>query len=307
MDFLVGSKSVAKLGIPDKMKQWTLWALWVLLIASAIVWVLVGSVSYWVLHGWLPPDTSGWAQFCGAMLALVVAVFAPIWHSAVVTRQRQLDNQLLVSALADSAIEALWLQSHSFINVDTELSNMRSFLRHRRERQWEVLARSVDQLPMAEMSPATARDLQVLREAVGFGGYVASQMHDWVKNGSSRPDDVITLRSKRDLLVLVRARMPGKVERSHAQEAGLIHENKRPLLNPFGYRDVSIYRRYSWSPANRKAPVKVQVQLVFPFGADHPLTYELTVEEMKWQSLDQAEGIVWCSAVEVIDREDAYS
>ncbi|MGN0924700.1 hypothetical protein [Ectopseudomonas mendocina] len=65
---------MARLDIPQKMKEWSLWALWWLLIGGATLWLLVGSVAYWVLRGWLPPDASGWVQAIGSVLAIAVAI-----------------------------------------------------------------------------------------------------------------------------------------------------------------------------------------------------------------------------------------
>lgn len=52
-----------------------------MLTLSALVWVLVGSVAYWVKRGWLPPDSSGWAQAIGGLLAVLVAVGAPLYQN----------------------------------------------------------------------------------------------------------------------------------------------------------------------------------------------------------------------------------
>lgn len=72
-----------RLKIPEKMVERTLWAVWGLLSCGAVLWLLVGSVAYWVKHGWLPADTSGWVQALGSILAIVGAALFPYWHSRV--------------------------------------------------------------------------------------------------------------------------------------------------------------------------------------------------------------------------------
>ena len=70
---------MAWLVIPRKMKDWSLWALWWFLVGGGALWLLVGSVAYWVKKGWLPPDTYGWVQAIGSILALIVAVSVPLY------------------------------------------------------------------------------------------------------------------------------------------------------------------------------------------------------------------------------------
>ncbi|KJZ59512.1 hypothetical protein [Pseudomonas fluorescens] len=67
------------LKFPEQMIVRTLWALWSLFFGGAILWLLVGSVAYWVKHGWLPPDASGWVQGLGSILAIAIAIAIP-WN-----------------------------------------------------------------------------------------------------------------------------------------------------------------------------------------------------------------------------------
>lgn len=71
---------MVRFNIPQKMKERSFWALWWLMFGGAGLWLLVGSVAYWVKHGWLPPDTAGWVQAVGSVLALAVAVSVPVWQ-----------------------------------------------------------------------------------------------------------------------------------------------------------------------------------------------------------------------------------
>lgn len=74
--------------IPERFARYTILTLWALLILSSVLWVLVGSVSYWVRTGWLPADSAGWAQAIGAFVAIVVAVALPYFQS----RQQQIQR-----------------------------------------------------------------------------------------------------------------------------------------------------------------------------------------------------------------------
>lgn len=80
---------MAWLVIPQKMKEWSLWALWWLLLGGAALWLLVGSVSYWVIHDWLPADAAGWAQALGALVAVAVAIAVPYWQRVKDDQQRR--------------------------------------------------------------------------------------------------------------------------------------------------------------------------------------------------------------------------
>ncbi len=78
--------------IPSKMREVSLWALWSLLIGGSTLWLLVGSVAYWVTRGWLPPDASGWFQALGALMAIGVAVAVPMWSRASDDARRKEDE-----------------------------------------------------------------------------------------------------------------------------------------------------------------------------------------------------------------------
>lgn len=60
---------------------------------GATLWLLVGSVAYWVKKGWLPSDSAGWAQAIGAFVAIVVAIALPYFQSRQQLRERRETNQ----------------------------------------------------------------------------------------------------------------------------------------------------------------------------------------------------------------------
>lgn len=70
------------LKIPERMVEWSLWALWWLLIGNAGLWGVVGAIGYWNRLGWMPAEVAVWVQAFGSVGALGVA----IWISS---RQRQ--------------------------------------------------------------------------------------------------------------------------------------------------------------------------------------------------------------------------
>lgn len=71
---------MVRLDIPQKMREWSLWALWWLLFGGAVLWLLVGSAAYWVKHGWLPPDASGWVQALGGVGTLLAVLGLALWE-----------------------------------------------------------------------------------------------------------------------------------------------------------------------------------------------------------------------------------
>jgi hypothetical protein len=75
---------------PERVTQYSVWALWTLLVLSSVLWLLVGSVAYWVRNGWLPADSAGWAQAIGAFVAIVVAIALPYFQS----RQQQIQREV---------------------------------------------------------------------------------------------------------------------------------------------------------------------------------------------------------------------
>lgn len=74
--------------VSERVTRYSVWALWALLVLGSILWLLVGSVAYWVRNGWLPADSAGWAQAIGAFVAVVVAIALPYFQS----RQQQLQR-----------------------------------------------------------------------------------------------------------------------------------------------------------------------------------------------------------------------
>lgn len=92
-----------------------------LLIAmGSVLWILVGSVAYWVKNGWLPADTSGWVQALGGLLAVAVAIAVPAWqknHEVKLAnlddRRRRIDCVNAVLSLTQDLIGHFEVAAHS--------------------------------------------------------------------------------------------------------------------------------------------------------------------------------------------------
>jgi uncharacterized membrane protein YuzA (DUF378 family) len=73
----------------ERIARYSIWLLWGLMAIGAILWLLVGSVAYWVRDGWLPADSAGWVQAIGAFIAIAVAIALPYFQS----RQQQTESR----------------------------------------------------------------------------------------------------------------------------------------------------------------------------------------------------------------------
>jgi hypothetical protein len=78
--------------LPKGMNDLTLWGLWCLIFGSAVIWLLVGAVGYWVKLGWLPKDASDWVQAIGSVIAIFVAVIVPARMKAHETQRRHIES-----------------------------------------------------------------------------------------------------------------------------------------------------------------------------------------------------------------------
>lgn len=76
----------------ERIAQYSIWTIWVLLVLGSTLWLLVGSVAYWVRNGWLPADSAGWAQAIGAFVAIVVAIALPYFQSRQQRNDRAEEN-----------------------------------------------------------------------------------------------------------------------------------------------------------------------------------------------------------------------
>lgn len=114
----------------------------VLLAMGSVLWLLVGSVAYWVKHGWLPADTSGWVQALGALLAVAVAIAVPAWQKRHEMRSSELQER---RRRIDGVNAVLSLTQHLIGHFETAANklekNLPSFVRDPRFEAMHSLAR----------------------------------------------------------------------------------------------------------------------------------------------------------------------
>lgn len=90
----------------ETVARYAVTLIWALIFLSSSSWVLVGSVAYWVKNGWLPPDSAGWAQAIGGLLAVIVAISVPAYQGYQQQKQLQ-DKDLKVRSDGLQATRAL--------------------------------------------------------------------------------------------------------------------------------------------------------------------------------------------------------
>ncbi|WP_162945851.1 hypothetical protein [Pseudomonas sp. DY-1] len=77
------------------------------------MWLLVGSVAYWVRHGWLPNDVAAWVQAFGSIGAILAAIWISHRQGRGNERERQrreyhyMFKAFNMSAYASHAVHAI--------------------------------------------------------------------------------------------------------------------------------------------------------------------------------------------------------
>ena len=239
-------------------------------------------------------ELASWVQALGSVVAIVFAAYLPIWHSKVSLKRRQDSLAEIMRVLSDEAVESLYLLSNVFYRPDRESTQMASYQKFHRGRDWASQIDQLAQIPVAELSPLAARDLSYLKDAVSFGAYVASLIPSWIEKnrGYSHPDVVRVLRAKRDIAALVRSRLPAPLglklpDMTQSQRIGILAELKRPPSEPVIVEDGEIYRRYVWASDSDLVP-----EYAYIYGA---YTYVdgfgpwIVENDGKWATFEQAE------------------
>lgn len=106
------------------------------------MWLLVGSVAYWVERDVLPDGASGWVQALGALLAVAVAIAVPAWQkqhemqaAALDDRRKRVDRVHAVLSLTQD------LLTH-FESAERGLRNGGTAFEDRRAKAIQLLART---------------------------------------------------------------------------------------------------------------------------------------------------------------------
>jgi hypothetical protein len=286
------------------------WKPWMTSLGLATVWIwfCLGSL-YWTLlvvlsYFGVASKAADWTQAIGSVLAILAAGYFPIRHFELANKARQQSLLELIRVQTDQAAESIWLLTNCFVSPEHELARMREYCRDHRASDFEPLTSGLGQIPVAEIPPQRVHELGKIRNAVQLAASVAALLPKWIEEGSSRPDMLVALRGRRDLLCLLRARLPlpegitdGKVD---AQIRGEGHEL---FYEPFSIQGFKVFRRYFWYhvPADQ-FPCKAQVQLVPRFGDTHPITfYAESPSPRGWADIYNAERDVYAAAKNQID------
>ncbi|WP_156342063.1 hypothetical protein [Pseudomonas sp. NBRC 111133] len=96
----------------SKLIEPTVWAMWAVVVGGACLWVIVGSIGYFVKENWLPTDTSGWVQAIGAIVAIGIAIWVPY-------RQRRQEANERASAKAE--LEVSRTEQLNSLNKELEM------------------------------------------------------------------------------------------------------------------------------------------------------------------------------------------
>ncbi|MCX4217444.1 hypothetical protein MKZ87_07305 [Pseudomonas sp. MCal1] len=178
----------------------SIWALWTIFIVGASLWLLVGSVAYWVRKGWLPADSAGWAQAIGAFVAIVVALALPYFQNRQQQRERRESNR---SARLESFNATYALMDHmeglyKRLEAYTEVRHSAFGNRIRGEKTDSLLHELNQAAAMLREIPVTAISNQMvifvigLREVANFGEFVSGTIH----NPMLDPLDIHGIRNK---------------------------------------------------------------------------------------------------------------
>jgi len=276
-----------------------------LLAFSPVIVVIVYAI---ICLPWASEDAPGWVQAIGSIVAIIAAGCFPIWHSSLDHMRQQRSRLELMRVLADDSAQALFLLTNCFVMPEHEVAWMRQYLQNHRDRDWPHLLDGLAQVPVAEIPPQRASDLARIRDAVQFGASVAAMIPEWIDAESSHPEVLATLRSQRDLLMLIRSTLPipagVKDEPVDAQLRGQSHEN---FLNSYTLSGARVYRRYyNYGLKDGEVPRKVQVQIVMPYGHHHPSTFVLEAPDPGWEDIYEAEREVRKQANKYLDDMVAH-
>jgi hypothetical protein len=186
--------------LSEPLALYSIWVLWAVLVMGAVLWLLVGSVAYWVRDGWLPADSAGWAQAIGAFVAIVVAIALPYFQS----RQQQAD--LRAAALRERLdginatyalmqhMETLYKRlkvyvypSHSLFGGPIRGLRVDSLLHELKQ-----AASMLREIPVTAISNEMVFFVIGLREVANYGEFVANA----IEAGMVNQTDALSYRSK---------------------------------------------------------------------------------------------------------------
>lgn len=164
-----------------KLTRWSLLSLWALIIISSASWILAGSVAYWVKRGWLPPDSSGWAQALGGLLAVAVAISVPYYQNLQQRRERrERENQERLDGVrAARALVEHVLALHKRIFTELRASSlhyMRAADRKALCHECAQAAIMLREIPVIALSNQMVHTMVRLRQFASYGDFAGSQL-----------------------------------------------------------------------------------------------------------------------------------
>ena len=168
----------------DKAKavQYLIFSMWALIILSCGSWVLVASVAFFVRRDWLPPDTSGWAQAIGGILAVIVAMAVPLIQNR--QQRTQLEKKEHTDRLS-SITATLALVEHvrkALVDLSVEMSGFKLQDNRRHiERQGAAhnaiqSAAMLREIPVTTFSTEMVKSIIRLREIANYGEYAGTKL-----------------------------------------------------------------------------------------------------------------------------------
>ncbi|MFJ7811132.1 hypothetical protein ACIQYQ_09860 [Pseudomonas asiatica] len=194
--------------ISAALVRYLLFSIWALLFLSASSWVLVGSVAYWVKHGWLPPDSAGWAQAIGGLLAVAVAIAVPAFQSLSQARQlrekedtHRLDNIQATRALIEHVmgVQKTLLSSLTTLGIGGGLHDF-SHQGRAAAHGAQQAAAMLREMAVVDLSVAMVHFVVGLREVANYGEFAGSQIERFELNRSITPDVPNQLRANISLM-----------------------------------------------------------------------------------------------------------
>ncbi|MFO3720568.1 hypothetical protein [Pseudomonas sp. HLMP] len=194
--------------IHSKLIGYTIFSLWALLFLSAASWVLVGSVSYWVKHGWLPPDSSGWAQAIGGLLAVIVAITVPAFQNFSQSRQLKEKEELVrlegIQATRALVEHVLRVQKRllSALKLLGSQKGIYSPLADAKAESHEAIqaAAMLREISVVDLNIQMVHFVVRLREVANFGEFAGNQHDHYQLLGYANPDVVSQLQRNTETL-----------------------------------------------------------------------------------------------------------
>lgn len=172
--------------LSDRIAHNSIWALWSVVVLGTTLWMLVGSVAYWVRKGWLPADSAGWAQAMGAFIAIVVAIALPYFQSRNQQRERsnadqraRLDSINAIYALMDH-MSGLYKRLSDYTELQETIMGHQMIGEKTDSLLHEVnqAAAMLREIPVTAISNQMVIFVIGLREVANFGEFVSEKIND---------------------------------------------------------------------------------------------------------------------------------